>query len=108
MLVVALSSLLLLPLLGSPILEPNFDLPLRELQLLRNLLLTRYSYVLVSSEFVLQLNPLCVIIDNSILVLGSCSIFGHFDQPILHTRTNAHTNRSSGCQMNDIVSDSLV
>lgn len=70
--------LLLLSHLGAPILEPDLDLALGELQLVCNFLLPRYGYVLVQPELVLELDSLRVIVDDPILVLGSGFVFRHF------------------------------
>lgn len=71
-------SLLLLALLGAPVLEPDFDLALGQLELLGDFLFPRDCYVLVESELVLKLDALGVIIDDPILVLGSGFVSEHF------------------------------
>lgn len=76
--VAGLSSLLLLAFLGSSILEPYFDLALGQLELPGYLLLPRYGDVLVEPELVLELDPLGVVIDYTVLVLGSGFVLGHF------------------------------
>lgn len=48
-----LAALLLLPLLGAPILEPDLDLALGKLELVGDLLLLGYRYVFAGSERVL-------------------------------------------------------
>jgi len=87
----ALFPLQLFPLLRPPILEPDFDLPLGQLEALGDFLFPRNGDVLVQSELVLQLNPLGVIVNNSILVFGARFILRHFPPPKLLVQLSSST-----------------
>lgn len=69
----------LLALLGPSVLEPNLDLPLGQLELLGDLLFPWNRYVLVESELILKLYALCIVVNDTILVLGARLVLGHVD-----------------------------
>lgn len=69
LLVEFLALLHLLPLLGPPVLEPDLHLPLRQAEIAGQLRFPPYRYVAAVVELLLELDPLVVGVDDSVLVL---------------------------------------